>query len=551
MKKREENGFTLIELLGVIVIMCIILLAAFPSTVKLIKQNANRKYDSYYKLIESAAVAYADQRKDDLGGVNGEGCVEVNLKTLIDSGLLQQFDDDEVNCDTPSSTNQAKVRITNKKGKITTEVSLICLKNKKVVYENVKSVTSACQAFVPKEENVLVTMLNEKLAGKVTQDGTAFYVTGANPNNYVLYSGRLWRVISYDMSAKTVKLVLDDVVSVGNYSNFNDGSGYLGSNILSWLENEFLPTLRDTDRILSSENWNYTTLTSAVKPGNTNVRRGKVGLLNLYEYNKVRAAGYLNSNANWWLISPFSPQESWYVSANNATHGNVTTMNGIRPTITLQSQITYIDGDVATMGTKTNPFRVSGEVKPVSETPLNSRYPGEYVQFDNKIYRIVSTSSNSTKLVLNDVLDTTPRVFDTTYTEFSTITSLGIYLNTNWYNSMNATYRDMIIDGEWCTELVDGSKLQQSSCGNNAYIKISKIGLLKIGEQYAGPIGYEYWTLSSYALNTKVNLIKTNGTIGQKGISDTSYVRPAFYVSPDVKITSGNGTQDSPYLIKK
>lgn len=553
----NKKGFTLVELLAVITIMCIILLIAFPSTVKLIEQNNQKKYQYYYELIENAAIAYANTRQDDLGGIEGQGCVEIDLATLISSGFIKEYDEEDIICDTPTESGQAKIQITNNEGNLSTKISLVCTKDnkkKKVVYEKIENSTGSCDAYVPKEENVLITMLNENLSSKVTQDGTTFFVTGANPNNYVLYSGKLWRVVSYDMKAKTIKIILDDVISVGSFLTSSTTATYTNSNILTWLENEFLPTLRNTDKILSLDTWNYTTVTSTSKPAETNTRRGKVGLLNLYEYSKVKTGNYLATDYNWWLLSPYATQVNWYVDASEeAKTTTATTMYGIRPVVTLQSQITYMDATTTDIGSKDNPYIITGERKVTSGTYLNTRYSGEYVKFydelDQDLYRIVSTSTQGTKLVLNTVTDTTARVFDSTYYEFSGVTDIGTYLNTTWYNAYDSAIQNIIIDGEWCMEPVDETKIQRSKCSDDKYIKINKVGLLKVGDPYANSVGYEYWTLNSYPANNYINVITTAGSITQKIYSDTSYVRPSINISKDVKIISGLGTESNPYIL--
>lgn len=554
---KNKKGFTLVELLAVITIMCIILLIAFPSTVKLIEQNNQKKYQYYYELIENAAIAYANTRQDDLGGIEGKGCVEIDLNTLIDTGFIKKFDEEDIICDTPTASGQAKIQISNDEGNVSTKISLICTKDnkkKKVVYEKIENTTGSCDAYVPKDENVLITKLNDNLSSKVTQDGTNFFITGTSPNNYVLYSGKLWRVVSYDMKAKTVKLILDDVISVGSYLTSSATANYANSNILTWLENEFLSTLRNSDKILSLDTWNYTTVTSTAKPANTNTRRGKVGLLNLYEYSKVKAGNYLATDSTWWLLSPYSALNSWYVDTDETTKAAAATkMYGIRPVVTLQSQITYMDATETNLGSKDNPYRITGERKVTSGTYLNTRYSGEYVKFYNEVdedlYRIVSTSTEGTKLVLNTVTDTTQRIFDSTYYEFSGVTDIGIYLNETWYNTYDTAIKNIIIDGEWCIEPVDETRIQRSKCSDEKYIKTNKVGLLKLGEPYANAISYEYWTLNSYLANNYINVIKPDGTITQKIYNSTSYVRPAINVDKSVKVISGLGTETDPYIL--
>src|SRR5699024_10361390 len=43
--------------------------------------------------------------------------------------------------------------------------------------------------------------------GSTYDDGTDTFITGTDPNNYIWYSGKLWRAVSINNEAKTTKLV--------------------------------------------------------------------------------------------------------------------------------------------------------------------------------------------------------------------------------------------------------------------------------------------------------------------------------------------------------
>ena len=59
-------------------------------------------------------------------------------------------------------------------------------------------------------------------------DGLDTYIVGDEPNNYILYSGKLWRAVSVDDSSQTVKLVTQwDISSVVYYSNNHTAFEYL------------------------------------------------------------------------------------------------------------------------------------------------------------------------------------------------------------------------------------------------------------------------------------------------------------------------------------
>ena len=122
-------------------------------------------------------------------------------------------------------------------------------------------------------------------------DGTDTFITGENPNNYIWYSGKLWRAVSINNEEKTIKLVTQWNISVIAYSN---GSAYFeNSYVKEWLNDTsvdgFLGNLRDPDKFIVTDSvWDATIASSVLgsikRPNGTKTVTSPVGLLNVYEY---------------------------------------------------------------------------------------------------------------------------------------------------------------------------------------------------------------------------------------------------------------------------
>lgn len=549
----KKKGFTLIELIAVIVIMGLLLLIVLPATTRLMKENKNKKYDEYYNLIEKAALLYADSRKDDLGGVNASGCIDTSVEFLVKNKYLKEFDEDGVTCngassydltnfeDIDSSKNYIDVRIRNVNGKKTVESSLVCAKRNKVEYSKLKENTESCDKYVAERENVLYDKISG-LSATGADSNADRYITGNAPDNYVYYSGKMWRIVSYNDNNKTVKLISDEVVTV---LPFNDASSnFNNSNVDIWLNNTFLKTLRNPDYYLLNANWNYSVVTNSDMPGTSNVTQSRVGLLNYYEYDKSKE--FLNSDYSWWLISKASESDNWYISNNNPVSASVNTYVGIRPSIVLNPNITYAYGGE---GTKDNPYRLVGESTALTGTLLNTRYAGEYVNFAGELYRIINTTTNYTRLVKVNVIPSLNTVFDEIITPtYNQGTTIGKLLNTEWYGNLPEEDSKKLVVGDFCVSLVTPITKYSFTCDNSNILNI-KVGIPKIGDMYTIGSNQEYWTLSNSGTET-LNVVDTSGNILSKNIKDTSYVRPVISITNSAVIAGGTGISSDPYVLK-
>ena len=150
-------------------------------------------------------------------------------------------------------------------------------------------------------------------------DGTDTFITGEDPNNYIWYSGKLWRAVSINNESKTTKLVTQWNISTISYSS--GSTDFEGSYMEDWLNDTsvdgFLGNLRDYENfIVTDAKWNATedatSLGSITRPSDDGtVVTNSVGLLNMYEYQSsyhgtTYSNGYLNNGLYWWTLTPYS-----------------------------------------------------------------------------------------------------------------------------------------------------------------------------------------------------------------------------------------------------
>ena len=414
-----------------------------------------------------------------------------------------------------------------------------------------------------------------------TTDSEQTFITGPAPNNYIWYSGKLWRTVSIDPTDNSVKLVTQWNISALPY-NEEDNTTFQGSYMKQWLNDTsvdgFLGNLREPDKFIKTDSvWNATLTTVTTKPAKTTMVTDAVGLLNMYEYtmsykNASSSTGYLNNGLYWWTLTPYNTSIVRYVGSSVSSSGggysNPTDSYGSRPSINLKSAVKIIDGD----GTADNPYRLQGDNDSPTGALLSTRYSGEYISFgtgENNLYRIVSHENGTgTKITsaipLKDSGNYKEMSFGSNVT-FSKDNTIGTFLNGDYFTSgtyLTSDQVNMVEDNTiWYLGTVGSgvnyrlAKYQNATSSNlTTSTTTAKIGLLRLGELMAGQFDKygnttDYWTLTPY--NTSAVRRVLNNGYGSYYIPTYSRgSRPSMNLKSNVIITGGDGTKSNPFRIK-
>ena len=429
--------------------------------------------------------------------------------------------------------------------------------------------------------------------GSTYDDGVDTFITGEDPNNYIWYSGKLWRAVSVNNGAKTTKLVTQWNISATTYNPENQAD-FEGSYMEDWLNDTtvdgFLGNLRDYEKfIVTGAVWDATMdandLGRIQRPDGTTTVTAPVGLLNMYEYQSsyhetTYSNGYLNNGLDWWTLTPYSSSNVRSVGYNGDAYYRSPSKahSGVRPSINLKSNVKIVDGD----GTVDNPYRLNGDNDTnLSGTLLSSRYSGEYIKFgndENNLYQIVSHENGTgTKIVSAEQLKSSGEFITMNFgsnSTFSSSNTIGAFLNNDYLNTENG-----YLTAEDIAMIEDSTTWYLGTVGNGTSYKLAKytdtnmssttsnttnakVGLLRLGELMAGQferysikggststgLTTTYWTLTPDS-SFNVHYVTEEGYAIYGTIRHILGVRPSINLKSNVEITSGTGTKSDPFVL--
>ena len=435
-------------------------------------------------------------------------------------------------------------------------------------------------ATQPVGEEVGAVLLNNIPEENQYDDGVDTFITGEDPNNYIWYSGKLWRAVSVHNTEKTVKLVTQWNISATNYG---PSTNYEDSFIKEWLNDTtvdgFLGSLRNYENFIVTDSvWDTTMETrelgEVTRPAGTTIATDAVGLLNIYEYQSssgINASSYnnsyLNNSLRWWTLTPLSTSSMYVVNITGLGYDRgPSDTASIRPSINLKFSVKILDGD----GTIDNPYRLNGDSDTNLEGMLlNTRYSGEYITFgigENNLYRIVSHETEGlTKIISAEPLKdsgTFKNIEFGSNTMFSSTNTIGTFLNGEYLtNYVGEKYSSMIEDSTtWYTGQVGSltsyklAKYKDTNMSGYTTSTKSKVGLLRYGELMAGQFDVgdnriTYWILTKTD-DTMVHGMGNYGTVYDIYPYALYGVKPALNLKSNVVITGGNGTKNSPFTLE-
>ena len=400
-------------------------------------------------------------------------------------------------------------------------------------------------------------------------DGT--YLGGAQDSNYVWFNGFMWRIMGRNADG-SVRMITEENVTAIPWGAENTAEDYDNSYVNDWLNNYFYPKLKNKEWLVKqawcSEIATDTTSARTTCSNNLSITPQYVGLISLDEYNLASSSSsYLVNSQYFWTLTLDSEKNIWLLNSKISNH--LSNVNGIRPVINISSEIIITVGN----GTLTDPYMFEDKSSNVTGTLKDDSQIGEYVTYAGRNYRVVETSENGTKLILDGYYDSNDdgTIEESDKMAYGTNCTLCTTINEddfiNWLSNNNEAEKNKLVTTTWYRgdyfDYGDNYKKYLESTGNPY---VGSVGLIRVGEMLAGQSetifsNYHsdeindskeeyYWTATFYN-DTSAWSICIGGDAFSLGnlISYQYAVRPVINISPTVQITSGNGTPNSPYQI--
>lgn len=506
------------------------------SWVKVRKEDGEYKYYTYLKcgvissLVDHKGPEIILNGNEEITVDQGEEYKELGVKSVVD------------NSDGKMSVEEVKID--------SSEVNT----NQTGTYEVKYTAKDSLNNTTEKIRKVKVVSRLENIVKKETND-TGIY-TGINPNNYIYFSGMLFRIIGTD--GNNVRIVAEQDISNVNYSAIDE-----------WLEYYYGHLTKEAKKYIVSSKYCDTTSTDDTIQTTKEcdaLHKRKISILSASDINKVGsvAENYLYPNSISWVKNSKDEKEA-YAVRNRFYNTNSQYMSfdknynfGVRPVLTIKGDALVIKGN----GTQENPYSIGDFSYGKTNDKLNSRYTGEFISYSGMLWRIIETEKDGTTKVIADT--TVYNDGERVSTFYDTDKKAKIYNpkqngNVGYFINNEATkYIDTkyFVNKEIEVPIYENNiKYGEETTTKKYKVKLSAPNMY---EMYSA-FDYNSETMKSYWLINSSRAQYTKAVISDIGVVmygtlydyDEYGVRPVGYLDKNCVIVHGEGTRDNPYIITK
>ncbi len=425
-----------------------------------------------------------------------------------------------------------------------------------VVFYSVRLVKYYLKENGKKDKNEVTLLVDElkrkqsyldETKGLVLDEETGIYTyKGDVKDNYVSYSGMLYRILSIDKEGN-IKMVSEDDVTL-LYPNLKNG--YEKSIVNKWLNSSdkkysgvYENAIVNSKSIITNTKYCNDVIDDVANITCDEVLSDyNITLLSLYDYKMAGGKeSFLNNGSILYLGTLNKDGEEYYVTSEGeiALNDRESKAITVRPVITLNNLNELEGGN----GKKESPYIIEKH----SIKLLGDAYVNSIVKINDNNYKIIEVLDDKVKLTSTDVLmeDDKPleMKFGGSTSAYSKSNTVGKYLNNTFLNSLDV--KDYVVNSEYYIGVLSLANLDYASL-RNSKVK-TNVGMLTIGDMFVNETTNTLTLLRGMEASNIINVINEHGNLYADTISSKYNVRPAFYLKYDLEIKSGKGTLENPY----
>ena len=491
----------------------------------------------YYVYLECGVLKSATDHKGPTITLNGKDEITINKDEKYEEpGVKKVVDNTDGKIDVKDVTIDSSKVDTSKVGTY------------KVTY-------TALDSFKNKTEKVRTVKVVQELEHTIKKDtnNTGVY-TGTVENNYIRFSGNLFRIVSVENG--NVKIVAAEDVSNVNYSGLDQ-----------WLE-YYYDHLADSSKeyIVKTKYCNDKVTDTTTKKCSSYTKEKDVYILSVEDINNSVDANtgrsYLYPDTIVWLANNKSNKESWttrsaFIDNNNSKYMEFSKDYnfGIRPVITIKGSNLITSGT----GAENDPYQIDDMKTGKPDEKLNTRYSGEYIEYSNMLWRIVETEKSGTVKVVSN--SNVPIAGEERIGYDDNITN-KIY-NPNQKGNVgykiNQKAADTIDEKYFVKTEIEvpiyktTSKYKKETTTKKYKVKFHAPDMYDLYSARNSNNLLSYWLINSSQKENFEYMVSEIGVIyyNEPIEEESAGTRVVGYLNKDCKIVSGKGTEERPYKIAK
>jgi len=427
---------------------------------------------------------------------------------------------------------------------------------------------------------------------KIYNDGTDAYLVGQCSNNYVSYSGQLWRVVSKNNETGNVKMITENTLEQMTYFSA-PSTAFTSGSVLKYMKNTLYPTFSNPTENLDTEHfWIIYAENAMREPPSYDSYTHALGLLTRDEYTvtyeesdglATSQTTYLNNGTNWWTLTMRDECESAYYITSS---GSIEPLNGfqssgVRPVINVKADVDFLTTE-GQNGTADAPYQIySPEVIPeptLANIVFASKNLGEncktyddgktvflvgqcsrnYISYSDRLWRVVSQekSTGNIKIVTQDSVEAMP--YSTGSVSSFSNSTIRTWLNQDFYNTLDQPQKFFPATRTWADQQFDssGSVISDDMVALlNAYEYYvtynQSDGLATTSTNYLNN-GTNWWLLN--VMSSQAYFVFNNGTPNMLSATNPSFMaRPAIQLNSVIQVATSDtadGTSEHPYSIE-